>query len=185
MGFLIDTSVLMRVANATDEKQALSINAIEVLRDRGDGPPCVAPQNLIEFRNASTRPTAENGMGLTPGQAATLIAEFEARFTLLLETPEIYPAWKALVAAPGVIGKQVHDARLVAACQPHRFNPNPPTAQAAAERFATNFGSVPARRRLMFARCFQRTSAATTMAKARSGQRSPSTFWPRATAPPA
>ena len=31
----------------------------------------------------------------------------------------IYPAWKALVSALGVIGKQVHDARLVAICHVH------------------------------------------------------------------
>ena len=29
------------------------------------------------------------------------------------------PAWKALVGALGVIGKQVHDARLVAVCHAH------------------------------------------------------------------
>jgi hypothetical protein len=35
---------------------------------------------------------------------------------LLVETPDIFPAWKAIVMALGVIGKQVHDARLVAVC---------------------------------------------------------------------
>jgi hypothetical protein len=46
-----------------------------------------------------------------------LIDDFEATFTLLAETAAIYPAWKALVAAAAVQGKQVHDARLVAVCQ--------------------------------------------------------------------
>ena len=46
-------------------------------------------------------------------------AEFEAAFPLLAETPDIYPAWRALVGALGVIGKQVHDARLVAVCHVH------------------------------------------------------------------
>jgi len=41
------------------------------------------------------------------------------RFPLLAETPDIYPAWKTLVGALGVIGKQVHDARLVAVCDVH------------------------------------------------------------------
>ena len=31
----------------------------------------------------------------------------------------ILPAWKALVGQLGVIGKQVHDARLVAVCHVH------------------------------------------------------------------
>ena len=38
---------------------------------------------------------------------------------MLPETPDIYPAWKALVGALGVIGKRVHDARLVAVCHVH------------------------------------------------------------------
>ena len=38
---------------------------------------------------------------------------------LLGETPDIFPAWKAIVMALGVIGKQVHDARLVAICHVH------------------------------------------------------------------
>lgn len=41
---------------------------------------------------------------------------FEQKFLLLPETPDIYPAWKALVQAADVVGKQVHDARLVAVC---------------------------------------------------------------------
>ena len=43
--------------------------------------------------------------------------KFESVFTLCEEGPAIYPAWKALVSAAGVIGKQVHDARLAAICQ--------------------------------------------------------------------
>ena len=46
-------------------------------------------------------------------------ATFEAAFPLLGETPDIYPIWKALVGALGVVGKQVHDARLVAVCHVH------------------------------------------------------------------
>ena len=46
-------------------------------------------------------------------------AGFEATFPLLAETPAIFPAWKALVGGLGVIGKQVHDARLVAVCHAH------------------------------------------------------------------
>ena len=79
----------------------------------------VTPQNLVEFRNAATRPAAQNGLGLTVAEAISRTAIFEAAFPLLVETPSIYPAWKALVDAMGVIGKQVHDARLVACCHVH------------------------------------------------------------------
>ena len=74
----------------------------------------------IEFRNFATRPKTINGIGLTVAEAEAKSAVFEAAFTLLPETPDIYPAWKQLVTALGVIGKQVHDARLVAVCQVNR-----------------------------------------------------------------
>jgi len=55
---------------------------------------------------------------LTPPSAAKGCT-IEAGFPLVAETPDIDPAWKALVGALGVIGKQVHDARLVAVCHVH------------------------------------------------------------------
>ena len=48
-----------------------------------------------------------------------MMTGFEARFPLLPETPDTFPAWKALVQAAAVVGKQVHDARLFAVCQVH------------------------------------------------------------------
>ena len=76
----------------------------------------VTPQNLIEFRNVATRPTAVNGLGLTAAEAEAKTSAFEVAFPLLTGIPDIYPAWKALVGALGVIGKQVYDARLVVIC---------------------------------------------------------------------
>jgi len=74
---------------------------------------------MVEFRNVATRPVAVKGLGLSTAETETLAATFEARFRMLSETPDIYPAWKALVRALGVIGKRVHDARLVAVCHVH------------------------------------------------------------------
>ena len=79
----------------------------------------ITPQVLIEFRNVATRPKTANGAGLSIVDAETHAATFEAKFPLLSEIPTIYPAWKALVGTLGVIGKQVHDARLVAVCHAH------------------------------------------------------------------
>ena len=42
-----------------------------------------------------------------------------SRHSLLVETADIFPAWKAVVDALGIMGKQVHDARLVAVCHVH------------------------------------------------------------------
>ena len=58
------------------------------------------------------------------------IERLERLFTVLRETPELYPAWKHLVFEHQVSGKPTYDARLVAAMHVHgissilTFNPN-------------------------------------------------------------
>jgi hypothetical protein len=64
---------------------------------------------MVEFRNVATRPVAVNGLGLSTVDTEALAATFEARFPLLVETPDIYPAWKALVGA--LVPRPVGDFR--------------------------------------------------------------------------
>jgi predicted nucleic acid-binding protein len=118
MAFLLDTSILVRLANAADPQHAVAAGAVLELHRRGEVLQ-ITPQVLVEFRNVATRPKTANGAGLSIVEAEAHAAAFESRFPLLAETPDIYPAWKALVGALGVIGKQVHDARLVAVCHVH------------------------------------------------------------------
>ena len=118
MSYLIDTSILGRLANVADVSHPVALRAVAELHRRGEVLQ-ITPQNLIEFRNAGTRPKAVNGLGLTAAEAEAKASAFEAAFPLLAETPDVYPAWKALVGALGVIGKQVYDARLVVVCQIH------------------------------------------------------------------
>ena len=118
MAFLLDTSILGRLANRADAAHAVAKAAVAELHRRGEVLHVTA-QNLIEFRNFATRPVSANGLGLVASAAESLAATFEASFSLLAETPDIYPAWKAVVGALGVVGKQVHDARLVAVCHVH------------------------------------------------------------------
>lgn len=116
MAFLIDTSILGRLANSRDSSYSIAVSAILRLHRRGESLH-IAPQNIVEFRNVATRPALANGLGLTITQAEMKITAFETAFALVEENPNIYPAWKILVQTAGVIGKQVHDARLVAICQ--------------------------------------------------------------------
>jgi len=118
MAYLVDTSILVRLANTSDVHHAVATRAVLELHRRGEVLH-ITPQVMIEFRNVATRPPAVNGAGLSIVTTEAHAATFEARFPLLPETPDIYPAWKALVSALGVIGKQVHDARLVAVCHAH------------------------------------------------------------------
>ncbi len=115
MAYLLDTNVLVRLASASDVSHALAASAVRHLRQQGETLH-VTPQCLIEFRNVATRPVAVNGLGADAVAAQKHSGAFEAAFSLLPDTPDIFPAWKSLVAAAGVIGKQVHDARLVAVC---------------------------------------------------------------------
>src|SRR5438309_1698907 len=118
MAYLIDTTLLGRLANVRDVQHVVAARSVLELHRRGEVLH-ITPQVLVEFRNVATRPVAVNGLGLSTVDTEALAATFEAKFPLLAETPDIYPAWKALVAALGVIGKQVHDARLVAVCHVH------------------------------------------------------------------
>ncbi|MBY0525363.1 MAG: PIN domain-containing protein [Gemmataceae bacterium] len=118
MAYLLDTSVLGRLANQADAQYPIADRAVLELHRRGEVVH-VAPHALVEFRNMATRAIALNGLGLSTMDTESLAAVFEAAFPLLPETPDIYPAWKALVGALGIIGKQVHDARLVAICHAH------------------------------------------------------------------
>jgi predicted nucleic acid-binding protein len=118
MAHLLDTNILIRLANTTDVAYPIASRSIVELHRRGEVLHVTA-QVLIEFRNVATRPPALNGLGLSTLAAQAKAAAFEATFPLLVETPDIFPAWKALVDALGVIGKQVHDARLVAVCHAH------------------------------------------------------------------
>jgi predicted nucleic acid-binding protein len=118
VAYLLDTNLLVRLANGADSQHPIALQAVLRLHRRGEVLH-VTPQVMIEFRNVATRPAAQNGLGLSTVDAETQASGYEQSFPLLADTPDIYPAWKSLVQAGGVIGKQVHDARIVAVCRVH------------------------------------------------------------------
>ena len=79
----------------------------------------ITAQNLVEFWAVVTRPVGENGLGYTVQQAADEIAVLRRLFFSLPEEP-LFEKWKSLVEKHQVSGKNVHDARLVAAMSVHR-----------------------------------------------------------------
>lgn len=115
MSVLVDTSILVRLANTSDPLYPVAAKAILELHRR-DEELYVASQILIEFGNVATRPQAVNGLGISAEAARTKSAIFEAAFSLAPETADVFPAWKAIADDLGILGKQVHDARLVAVC---------------------------------------------------------------------
>jgi hypothetical protein len=97
MAFLIDTSVLGRLANRADIQFPVADGAVARLRAHGEILHITA-QDLVEFRNAATRPRAQNGLGMSIPDAEAESAGFEKLFPLLAETADIFPAWKAVVS---------------------------------------------------------------------------------------
>ena len=61
MAFLLDTSILGRLANSADKSHAIAKSAIAELHRRGEILP-IAPQNLVEFRNFATKRVNVNGL---------------------------------------------------------------------------------------------------------------------------
>lgn len=118
MKVLVDTNVLARAAQPAHPMQQPAEDALAALRAQGHTL-CVVPQVLYEFWALSTRPTSVNGLGKSVALVTAELADIRADFWLLDDTPAILPVWEALVTNYGVVGKNAHDARLVAAMLAH------------------------------------------------------------------
>jgi predicted nucleic acid-binding protein len=119
MLILADTGILLRLLDATDPRNLEVRNGVRVLRQRGHRL-LTAPQNAGEFWNVCTRPsTSRGGLGLTISETDSRLRIIERLFQIIPETPATYPLWRHLVLAQGVMGVQVHDARLVAFMEAH------------------------------------------------------------------
>jgi predicted nucleic acid-binding protein len=114
--YLLDTNVLLRAAVPGSFHHVAAVQAVSTLLSRGDEL-LLAPQVLIEFWSVATRPLEVNGYGWSAREAeATKLLE---QFPLLPETPAVFDEWLRLVIQHAVVGKQVHDARIVAMLNVH------------------------------------------------------------------
>lgn len=118
---LVDTNILLRIAQAGHPHGRLAYESIKQLTLHDRERFAVAPQVLYEMDVAYTRPVSSNGFGYTSWQAADRISATRAIFELLPETPGDFHTWERLVTAHQVVGKQAHDARLVAIMIEHQI----------------------------------------------------------------
>lgn len=118
MIYLVDTNVLLRSIQQADPMHAHARRAAATLT-RQDQQLSIVAQNLIEFWAVATRPAVNNGLALSIDETAQHVATFKRVFSLLTDTPDIFLEWERLVDQHKVIGRQVHDARLVAAMKVH------------------------------------------------------------------
>jgi predicted nucleic acid-binding protein len=110
---LIDTNILLRSAQPSHPLCLQATQAVsKLLREKASVFFC--SQNIAEFWNVATRPTAVNGLGFSQAEVLQEIGAIESIFTLLPDVPAIYPTWKRLIQDHRVQGVKVYDARLVA-----------------------------------------------------------------------
>lgn len=118
MRWLVDTNVLLRSAQTSHPVHDDVARSVSILATRRDELHVVA-QNLIEFWAVATRPIFNNGLGLSVAQTEVEVSRLKNLFALVPDTPDIFSEWERIVRQYQVSGKQVHDARLVAAMKVH------------------------------------------------------------------
>ena len=101
MAILADTSLLARLANTADPMFQVAETATDELHKRGEVLHITALKLLVEFRNMATRPKASKAWVCQLRTRNKSRRSSRATFPLLAETPDIYPARKALGASAG------------------------------------------------------------------------------------
>lgn len=110
---LLDTNVLLA---ATDEGRPEHPHALAVI----DHWPATGKvlytsgQVLREYLSVSTRPAAQNGLGLAQQDAIANVRQLRSRLRFLTEDEKVSQRLLGLLEQTECRGKQVHDANLVA-----------------------------------------------------------------------
>jgi len=118
MSWLLDTNVLLRLADAQSPEHSVAEAAIENLI-AGEESVFITTQVLVEFWAVATRPESANGLGWSTTQTVEAIRALRDQFPLLHEAPEVLDRWFELVDRFQVAGKHTHDARLAALLLAH------------------------------------------------------------------
>jgi predicted nucleic acid-binding protein len=114
MTYLLDTGILLRLANTVDPLHEVVSLAIQRLGDRHHNF-MTTSQNIAEFWNVATRPKELNGLGFTIDVVSTALSRtVEPLCPVIREHSQHYKELKRLLNTYRIVGKQVHDARLVA-----------------------------------------------------------------------
>ena len=116
---LCDTGVLLRFLEPSDPLHVEARRAVSVLTGQG-AHLVMALQNAVEFWSVCTRPkSARQGLGLSVAGTDQRMTRLDGMFSMLVDLPPIRTIWRQLVVRHGVMGRQVHDAKLVALMLAH------------------------------------------------------------------
>lgn len=118
MRLLLDTNVLLRLAQVASPDHSAAKGAVLQLADDGHQL-CLVPQVVYEFWVVATRPVEVNGLGMDPETAEKSLEGLARDYILLRDERGIFDRWRSLIRTYDVLGKNAHDARLVAAMLRH------------------------------------------------------------------
>ena len=113
MKILVDTNILVRINEQGHPLQDLCGQVLSRLLNEGHELFGCA-QAMIEFWAVATRPTSANGLGLTCAETDAAIIKIETLLEFLPEPADVGTRWRVLANTHSIVGKQAHDARLVA-----------------------------------------------------------------------
>lgn len=118
MSFVLDSNILLRMAQATHLMHVAATQATTKLLRQGETVHII-PQNLYEFWSVATREAQYNGLGLSIPDGQSELARLKTLFSFLPDSPAIYSEWERLVTHHSIAGRDAHDARIVAAMNVH------------------------------------------------------------------
>ncbi len=114
MRILIDTNILVRVMQLNSPQRDIASRAIGTLRGEQHELHTV-PQVLYEYWAVATRSAEHNGLGFSVEQVSQHLLDWQELCPALRDEIDVVTPWTTLVSKHRVLGKQAHDAHLVAA----------------------------------------------------------------------
>lgn len=113
MRILLDTNILLRGSESRHPHHAPTKRALATLVNDGFDL-CISSQSISEFLAVATRSPADRGLGMTQANADAGLTRLIASVQVFYDTNVVIAEQRRLVVAHSVIGKSVHDTRLVA-----------------------------------------------------------------------
>lgn len=118
MRVLVDTNILLRLAQPETEAAGFALDALDLL-GKGGFRGCVVPQVIYEYWVVATRPLEQNGLDHRLSHVNRDLDRIQGMFLFLRDERAVFEHWHNLVSQHEVRGKNAHDARLVAAMHRH------------------------------------------------------------------
>ena len=112
---VVDTNVLLAATDRSRERHDAATRFLS-LDERGLA---ISPQIVREYLAVTTRPVERNGLGMSGGDAVANVEQFLGAMMILSEGSGTTAKLLALIGMRSALGKQVHDANVVAVALAH------------------------------------------------------------------